>query len=117
MADDDVFGMVIKLPIMHRHAVGRPDVVDEIEGAYVIDHGTPCAHHQQDVCAAQRTVKCRICGAALDPFDAFYALVKDWHKVRYTRALLKQANEELEALKDEQRRVRASIRGYKRSQQ
>ncbi|MEI7375657.1 hypothetical protein [Dickeya chrysanthemi] len=76
--------------------------------------GRTCRHERVVVSEHERSVKCRLCGAVLDPFDYLLSLAKketrlDW-ELTGLRCEIRSHREGLEKLKREEANCKARIR-------
>jgi hypothetical protein len=76
--------------------------------------GTFCKHMQIEYCVSQRTLRCRTCGADLDPFDTIAAVFADWERWKSWAAALKRdaekAKRDLDDLKRQIKNAKAAGR-------
>lgn len=68
-----------------------------------------CKHGATLLCESSRRVSCKECGALLDAFDVLMAYARRERTWRYWDAETRQARLDLEALKSEERCVKARV--------
>jgi hypothetical protein len=78
------------------------------------DYVGGCQHNASIFDEELRKIECKDCGERLDPFTFLLRLAADWERyatqVKYLRDEVARRHQELEALKRQDRNLRASIR-------
>lgn len=68
-----------------------------------------CQHWQMEIDEGKRTLTCKTCGALLDPFDVHLQYARRERSWRYWDGQRKEAEQRVEELKAEEKRIKARM--------
>lgn len=75
-----------------------------------------CRHRRAIVDPHNRTVECEACKAVLDPFDYLMGIVHEGDRLTRLYAAIKRMNTELEALSNEERKLKQRVHAWRKKQ-
>lgn len=75
-----------------------------------------CAHREMELDSSARVVRCSTCSADLDPFEVLDTVAAEWDRLEWAVKSREVLDEQMDLLRDEERRLKARLRTARRAQ-